>query len=52
MNQITQEHKNFRISTPRLIKDRESENKPLQWGNLLIHHTNSQHNMVQMKGFS
>ena len=33
---------NFRISTPRLGKERKSDNRPLQGGNLLIHHIYSQ----------
>ena len=38
----TKEHKKFRISTPRLGKDRKLDNRPLQGGNLLIHHIDSQ----------
>ena len=30
-------HKSFRISTPQLDDERESNNRPLQGGNLLIH---------------
>ena len=37
MNQIPEKHKNFRISTPRLDKERKSDNRPLRGGNLLIH---------------
>ena len=42
MNQIPKKQKNFRISTPRLNKERKLDNMPLQGGHLLIHHINSQ----------
>ena len=37
MNQLPKQHKNFRISTPPLDKERILDNRPLQGGSLLIH---------------
>ena len=37
------------MSTSHLENERKSDNKPLQGGNILIHHANSQNKMIQMK---
>ena len=52
MNHTFKEHKNIRISTPRLVNERKLDNKSFQGGNLFIHHINSQHkiyDMIQMR---